>query len=662
MALHDTNAATGIARQPSHIFKNNRSCDQSGSVPVTTRRRIVHLHGNTYHHDRQEPDSPKCGSSGPEPLEEFLDAKIPTSKSLPGISFDPKALKRRYVEERDKRLREAKTLGGLDQFQLVETNGPFADYLQDPWADRAFNRAPVTEDLDVLILGGGYSAQIVASKLLMRGVSNFKLVDKAGDFGGTWYWNRFPGAQCDIESYIYMPLLEETGYMPTEKYARGKELLAHAERLGRHYGLYPKALFQTEVQSMHWNEQELLWTIKTNKNDKIRAKFVIPCAGPLHRPKLPGIPGMDRFKGKAFHSSRWDYDYTGGDSAGTLYRLRDKRVGIIGTGATAVQIVPHLAEWSKELYVFQRTPCSVGVRGNKPTDPAWAESLKPGWQAHRTVNFNNLCNGMPEEQDLINDGWTDLLPDIFGQQNPDLSPDEAAAARQLIDYQKMESVRARVDREIENPRTAESLKHAFNRPNVYLIDTKGKSLNGVDETGVLANGEHYPVDVLVYATGFEHSTSFSHRANLEIYGRNGVSLTEAWKEGPRTMHGWSARNFPNCFFIHNIQATLTPNFIHAASETATQLAYVVSECQSRGIKSIEPLAEAEEAWVNTIVDLATKRLQFLAECTPGYYNNEGEVNLLAARESGYGGGAPAFMKLMSEWRDDGSMKGMELKF
>ena len=150
--------------------------------------------------------------------------------------------------------------------------------------------------------------------------------------------------------------------MPTEKYARGKELLAHSERIGRHFGLHEKALFQTEVQSMHWDENQSLWTVKTNRNDNIRAKFVIPCAGPLHRPKLPGIPGMDRFQGKSFHSSRWDYTYTGGDSAGNLHKLRDKRVGIIGTGATAVQIVPHLAEWSKELYVFQRDPMFSGCQ------------------------------------------------------------------------------------------------------------------------------------------------------------------------------------------------------------------------------------------------------------------------------------------------------------
>lgn len=473
-----------------------------------------------------------------------------------------------------------------------------------------------------------------------------------------------------------MPLLEETGYMPTEKYARAKELLAHSERIGRHFHLYNKMLFQTEVESMHWDDNASLWTIKTNWGDRIRAKFVIPCSGPLHRPKLPGIPGMERFKRKAFHSSRWDYDYTGGDSAGNLHKLADKRVAIIGTGATAVQIVPHLGQWAKEVYVFQRTPSSVGVRGNKMTDTAWAASLTPGWQERRNINFNNLCNGLREPEDMVQDGWTDVLPDIFGQADLNTNPADAAASRQLVDYGKMEAVRSRCDAIVKDPVTAEALKpwynimckrpcfhdeylQTFNRPNVHLIDTAGKSLDGVDETGVLANGKHYEVDVLIYATGFELTTSFTHRTNMEIYGRNGLTLTEAWGDGPRTMHGYTTRNFPNCFFIHNIQASLTPNFLFAASETARQLAYVIAECQRRGIKSVEPTAQAEEDWVNTIVELAEPRAKFLAECTPGYYNNEGTADLSAARNSGYGGGAPAFMKLLHDWRAKGNMAGMD---
>jgi cation diffusion facilitator CzcD-associated flavoprotein CzcO len=197
------------------------------------------------------------------------------------------------------------------------------------------------------------------------------------------YWNRYPGAMCDIESYIYMPLLEEIGYMPSEKYAKAKELLAHSRMIGEKFDLYSRALFQTETKEMRWNEDEGKWVTHTARGDKITSRFIIPAAGPLHRPKLLGVPGIEDFKGHAFHSSRWDFDYTGGDPLGGLHKLKDKRVGIIGTGATAVQIVPHLGEWAKQLYVFQRTPSSIDVRGNKPTDAAWAKSLKKGWQKER---------------------------------------------------------------------------------------------------------------------------------------------------------------------------------------------------------------------------------------------------------------------------------------
>ncbi|KIW89890.1 uncharacterized protein Z519_09319 [Cladophialophora bantiana CBS 173.52] len=507
---------------------------------------------------------PNTDLLGPKPVEKYLNADMSMVKTPSDVPFDPEVLKKRYAKERDKRRQEAKALGGLNQFQLVETDGPFAEYLRDPWVDSTFSRAPVTEDVDVLILGGGYSAQIVASKLLVKGVTNLKLIDKAGGFGGTYV--------TLSHTYIYLSSRRQNTYQ------RRNTLAA------KNYSLILR-------------ESAIIMTIKTNRDDKIRAKFVIPYAGPLHRPKLPGIPGIDRFKKKSFHSSRWDYEYTGGDSASNLYKLRDKRVGIIGTGATAVQIVPYLGEWAKKLYIFQRTPCSE----------------------YRTINFNNLCNGIRKEENLIRDGWTDLLPAIFGQQDPSLTPDEAATPW----YNAM----------CKRPCFHDDYLPTFNRPNVHLIDTMGKSLEGVDETGVLANGQHYPVDLLIYATGFKHSTFFSHRSNMEIYGRDGISLTEVWKDGPRTLHGWSARNFPNYFFIHIIQSTLTPTFIHAASETASQ--------------SIEPTAQAEEDWVNTIIRLATKRLQFLAECTPGYYNNEGEVNLFAARESGL---VYAMATEISPWR------------
>jgi cyclohexanone monooxygenase len=167
-----------------------------------------------------------------------------------------------------------------------------------------------------------------------------RIIEKGGNFGGTWYWNRYPGAACDIESYVYLPLLEETGFIPLEKYSKGQEILEYSKAIARHFALYRDALFQTEVTDLSWDDEAQRWIVSTERGDKIRARFVAMANGPLHRPKLPGISGIETFKGHSFHTSRWDYDYTGGDPSGGLTRLADKRVGLIGTGATAVQCVP----------------------------------------------------------------------------------------------------------------------------------------------------------------------------------------------------------------------------------------------------------------------------------------------------------------------------------
>ncbi len=622
---------------------------------------------------------------GPKPPQTALDSDISLASKPKDLSFDPDALKNKYIEERDKRLKYGQAKGGIDQYRLVEHGGPFAHYLQDPWVKSGFSRGPIDEKVDAVIIGGGYGAQLVAVRLIEAGVTSLKIIEKAGDFGGTWYWNRYPGAQCDIESYIYMPLLEELGYMPTEKYARANELLKHAEMIGRRWNLYDKALFQTETNSMHWDDTTSLWTTKTNRGDTIRSRFIIPAAGPLHRPKLPGLKGMEAFKGHSFHSSRWDYSYTGGSEGDlSLHNLRDKRVGIIGTGATAVQIVPHLGKWAKEVFVFQRTPSSIDVRGNKPTDSDWAASLQPGWQKERMTNFNIIVNGGITDVDLVEDGWTDILHKLLARASPTkdgepVDPGKAAAERQIADYEKMEQVRARCDEVVKDPVTAQALKpwynqlckrpcfhdeylQTFNLPNVHLIDTAGKGVEAITETGVVANGQLYELDTLIYATGFELSTEYSHRSNMEIYGRSGKTITSAWKEGSRTLHGWTTRDFPNCFWVQIVQAALSPNFLHVTGEQAAHLAYVVSECNKRGIKTVEPTAEAEAGWVDTILRMAKLRADFLAECTPGYYNNEGTVNPNAAKNASYGGGAPAFMKLLDEWREKGELEGLDVRF
>ncbi|MDH4365198.1 MAG: NAD(P)/FAD-dependent oxidoreductase, partial [Acidimicrobiia bacterium] len=336
----------------------------------------------------------------------MTDAVTQSSVQIPmpeDLDFDIEALRRRYAVERAKRLRA----DANDQYRMMA--GEFDHYNDDPYVEPGFSRVPLHEDIDVLVIGGGFGGQLAAVRLQEAGITNFRIVEKAGDFGGTWYWNRYPGAQCDIEGYLYLPLLEETGYIPKERYSFQPEIFAHAQRIGRQFNLYDRACFQTRVREARWDDEEGRWTVTTDRGDVFRARFVVMSSGPLNKPKLPGVPGIEDFEGHTFHTSRWDYDYTGGDTTGNLHKLHDKRVGIIGTGATAIQSIPHLGEHARHLYVFQRTPSSVDERNNTPTNPKWVEKLKPGWQGQRNRNFTALLDGIQLEDDQVRDKWTSPL-------------------------------------------------------------------------------------------------------------------------------------------------------------------------------------------------------------------------------------------------------------
>ncbi|HVM52486.1 MAG TPA: monooxygenase, partial [Acidimicrobiales bacterium] len=376
----------------------------------------------------------------------------------------------------------------------------------------------------------------------------------------------------------------------------------------------------------------------------------------------------------------WDYDYTGGDSNGNLDKLGDKRVGIIGTGATAVQAVPHLGEAAQHLYVFQRTPSSVDVRGNRPTDPDWAASLEPGWQKRRMENFNNLVSGIPEAEDLVDDGWTDIIGKLLvsmRRDDADRSLEGIGKTMEIADFEKMNQVRSRVDEIVADPATAEALKpwyrqfckrpcfhdeylHTFNRPNVTLVDTEGRGVDAITPKGVVANGVEHELDCLIFATGFEVGTDYSRRAGCTIVGRDGVTLAEKWADGVRTLHGMHSRGFPNLFFMNTAQAGFTANFPHALDEMSVHLAYLLDRARRDGVTVIEADQDAEDAWVQTIVDLARMGQSFLESCTPGYYNNEGKPNERAAQNGFYGAGPVAFFNLMASWRDEGSLAGLEL--
>jgi cation diffusion facilitator CzcD-associated flavoprotein CzcO len=591
------------------------------------------------------------------------------------LGFDPQALRERYRAERDKRLRD----DANEQYR--EIKGDFAHYLDDPYVEPGFTRAPLTDEVEVVVIGGGFGGLLAGARLREAGVQNIRMIEKGGDFGGTWYWNRYPGAACDVESYIYLPLLEELGYVPVEKYTRAPEILDHCRRIGEHFDLYRDVCFQTEITAMDWDEASSRWIIRTNRGDAMKARFVCMANGPLHRPKLPGIPGVETFKGHSFHTSRWDYDYTGGDSFGNLTGLADKRVGIIGTGATAVQCVPHLGASAKELFVFQRTPSSIDVRDNRPTDPDWAASLEPGWQQRRMDNFNNLVSGGFEKEDLVGDGWTDIIRNILliGRQTQAAgeAPRSLQELMQLADFKKMEQIRSRVDALISDPATAEALKPwynqfckrpcfhddylpTFNRPNVHLIDTQGRGVERISENAVWVDGKAYEVDCLVYATGFEVGTSYARRAGYEVVGRGGLTLTEKWKDGVSTLHGMHVHGFPNLFIFSNSQSGFSVNYPHMLNAQAQHASWIIAEAQQRQARTVEASRAAEEAWVQTIIDSALMRQQFQEECTPGYYNNEGKPSALAARNGSYGKGSIAFIKLMEDWRAAGTLEGLDL--
>ena len=592
------------------------------------------------------------------------------------LDFDPDVLRAKYRKERDKRVRP----DGNDQY--VEVAGEFARFVDDPYTAWV-EREPLTDLVEVVVLGGGFGGLLTGARLRDAGLApaDIRIIEKGGDFGGTWYWNRYPGAQCDIESYVYLPLLEELGYIPTEKYSHAPEILAHSQAIGRHFDLYDNAVFQTEVTELRWDDGDRRWVVSTNRGDRIRARFVVSASGPLHRPKLPGVPGLGSFAGHTFHTSRWDYAYTGGDSNGGLDKLGDKRVGIIGTGATAVQAVPHLGEAAQHLYVFQRTPSSVDVRGNRPTDPDWAASLEPGWQRRRMVNFNNLVSGIPEAEDLVDDGWTDIIGKLLVSMrrgDADFSLEGIGKTMEIADFEKMNQIRSRVDEIVADPATAEALKpwyrqfckrpcfhdeylQTFNRPNVTLVDTDGKGVDAITPRGVVANGIEYELDCLIFATGFEVGTDYSRRAGCTIVGRDGVTLSEKWADGVRTLHGMHSRGFPNLFFMNTAQAGFTANFPHALDEMSVHLAYILDRARRDGVTLVEADQDAEDAWVQTIIDLARMGQSFLESCTPGYYNNEGRPNERAAQNGFYGAGPVAFFNLLAAWRDEGSLAGLELR-
>ena len=599
-------------------------------------------------------------------------------KSLQNRPVDKERLRQKYLEERNKRLRP----DGNDQY--LQVKGQLAHYLDDPYTP-VTPRGPKTDHVTFAFIGGGFAGLATAARLSEAGIKDVRIIEKGGDFGGTWYWNRYPGAQCDTASMVYMPLLEETGHMPSEKYAHAPEILAHCQRIGKQYGLYANALFHTQVESLDWDEAKSRWLIRTNRGDAFTAQFVGMGTGPLHVPKLPGIAGIEQFTGHSFHTSRWDYDYTGGDPRGApMEKLADKRVGIIGTGATSVQCVPHLARACKELYVFQRTPSSVDVRANAPIDPDWFAGIAtPGWQQRWLENFTANQAGGSAEEDLVQDGWTDLSrrirEKIIQLPREQRTPPNMLAAFEDSDFEKMEEIRSRVDTIVRDREAAARLKawyrqlckrpcfhdeylQAFNRPGTHLVDTDGKGVERITENGVVVAGREYQLDCIIYASGFEVGTEYRRRSGFDLTGKGGAKLSDHWARGMRTKHGIHVHGFPNAFFVQPTQgANLISNVPHNLTEAAKTIALMVGHARTNGFKEIEVTREAEDRWVELLLTGAGRMIGS-PDCTPGYYNNEGrEPGPAAKLHVGHPAGALAYFRYIDAWRNSGQFEGLEFR-
>jgi cyclohexanone monooxygenase len=598
---------------------------------------------------------------------------LPVSGLPVKIDFDPLYVREQISKERDVRVkREGPNSfeGRPDVFPVDRT---------DPYAV-PFERSPVTEDLDVLILGGGLGGLCAGVRLGKEGVTNFRIVEEGGDFGGTWYWNRYPGVQCDLESYVYMPLLDETGYVPSQRYADGSEILDYARKVGTDYGLYQKALFQTTAISAAWREDVHRWEIMTSRGDVLRARFLVRANGPLSKPQIPRIPGIGDFKGKIFHTSRWDYDYTGGDQSGGLDKLRDKRVAIFGTGATAIQAIPHLAEYAKELFVIQRTPIAVGPRDNWKTDPAWAAGLQKGWQAARNKNYNLLVNRHDPGEDLVNDYFTSLFGALSGRHLVNCDPSSLPIEDQMVlaevaDMSELLRIHRRIDETVIDRKTAEALKpwygitckrpssndeyySTFNRKNVKLVHA-AHGIDGLTKKGFVVDGVEHEVDLIVFATGFETGTSTASRYGYDVIGRDGLSLSEHFSKGMRTLHGFFSHGFPNFIELGLSQNAYVVNFGFLLDRKASHAARVIGHALANNVAAFEPELEAQEAWCQKVDDSRQNYLRHLATCTPGYYNGQGNVTQAFLYDV-YRASEVEYWQMIDKWWDDRSFEGLRM--
>ena len=534
------------------------------------------------------------------------------------------------AEEQAKYRAFKETREGAADYMSME--GEFSKYLEDVYSDPPVERDALTDECEVLVVGGGFAGLLLWYKLQKAGFRDVRFCERGGDVGGTWYWNRYPGIACDVESYSYLPLLEEMEYFPTMKFASGFEILEYCQKIAEKYGFYDRCLFHTTVGETTWDDDTGRWRVTTDRGDKMRARYVVLANGILTTPRLARIEGMETFEGDAFHTSRWDYNVD----------LKDKRVGIIGTGATAVQAVPELAKIVKELHVFQRTPSSIDVRDQRETTQEEIEAWKkePGWSRARRERLATISSGrtaLKGNDDFLSGKVTDFK--VRKTHARELTPEELMEKQLDSNFRIMEQIRARVDATVKDPKTAGALKpyytygckrpafhdeflSTFNLPHVTLVDTAPLGVAEINTKGVVHDGVEYPVDVLIYATGFQWMATATFEM---IVGQDGRTLRQKWQEeGTKTFLGIHSHGFPNLFVMSGPQGGGGQfNFTRGIESHTDYVLWMLETLRERGAERIDIKPEPEIEYAAHCRDVDT-RTRPLRDCV-SYYNGEGKA-------------------------------------